>query len=233
MTTLFRSEETCIVCKKKSHHNLVCTTTAFGSRDLDLRPPSMERENIGYLVQRCPECGYCASELNPESVEEMGWAEKNDFIFKVSNVVNSDEYKIQLNHADYSELANSFLCKALVEIKTEELIEAYWSTANAAWACDDDLNQDSAIACRTKALKIIDKIHENDQKVLEEDDDEILQIDLLRRSKQFDKAKTLIDKFRPETSNEIILKILDFHEELIKKGDDSCYTIGGATGEGF
>ena len=64
------------------------------------------------------------------------------------------------------------------ELDREELIEAFWSTANAAWVCDDDLNQDSAIACRIKALEIIDTVHENDQKILEEDDDEILQIDL-------------------------------------------------------
>ena len=86
---------------------------------------------------------------------------------------------------------------------------------------------------RIKALEIIDKIHGDDQKILEKDDDEILQIDLMRRSQKFDEANELITKFRPKTDNEIILKILDFQEELIKKKDADCYTIEGATGDGF
>jgi len=64
MTTLFPQKETCFVCGNTSEHTVIGSTNAFGSPDLDLRPPEMQRSTITHRVQRCPTRATCRSPKN-------------------------------------------------------------------------------------------------------------------------------------------------------------------------
>ena len=57
MTTQSAEECTCAVCGRVSMQGVIMSTNAFGSPDLDLRPPPMERFTIDHWVQECPHCG--------------------------------------------------------------------------------------------------------------------------------------------------------------------------------
>ena len=54
----------CAVCGKNSQQKRLLSTNIQGFRDLDMRPPEMERSTIDTWVQRCPFCGYCAPEIS-------------------------------------------------------------------------------------------------------------------------------------------------------------------------
>jgi hypothetical protein len=56
-------------------------------------------------------------------------------------------------------------------------------------------------------------------------------VDLLRRSGQMDEASRVIAEHRPDISEDIIIRILDFQTILIENGDVSCHTISEALGE--
>lgn len=55
-------------------------------------------------VQRCPTCGYCAEEISKA-------------LPQAAAIVKSDDYVQPLTHPKFSELANSFFCKALIHEK--------------------------------------------------------------------------------------------------------------------
>ncbi len=64
MTTFADKKLKCCVCGKKSVHTIVRNTNAFGSNDLDTRPPEMMRSTLGVTIQRCPHCFYCSFDLS-------------------------------------------------------------------------------------------------------------------------------------------------------------------------
>jgi hypothetical protein len=64
MTTLHKQKIECAVCGTETEYTGIGSTSAFGSMDLDTRPPELERSTIFAWVQRCPECGYCASDVS-------------------------------------------------------------------------------------------------------------------------------------------------------------------------
>ena len=72
MTTMFKQKVRCSVCGEESEHLAIGSTNAFGSPDLDLRPPEMQRSTMPHWVQECPKCGYVAcviSDKCPVSAE--------------------------------------------------------------------------------------------------------------------------------------------------------------------
>ena len=66
MTTWYHQDVKCHHCGRKSQHNVLGSTNAFGSPDLDLRPPEMQRLTMEGWLQLCPHCGYCAPDLSEE-----------------------------------------------------------------------------------------------------------------------------------------------------------------------
>ncbi len=96
LTTLYEKKAQGSVCGTENEYTGIGSTNALGSLDLDTRPPEMERSTIFTWVQRCPECGYCASDVSITRPRAQA-------------VVNGEEYKDQLNDPTYPELANSFL----------------------------------------------------------------------------------------------------------------------------
>jgi hypothetical protein len=113
MTRIHGRSIICFVCGKDSLQANIASTIAFGSPDLDTRPPQMKRSTIMTWVQRCPECGYCASQLTDASTN-------------AGELVLRSDYREQLASDKYSELTNSFLCKSMIDLESGRLAEVAW-----------------------------------------------------------------------------------------------------------
>lgn len=219
MTTLYKERTRCAVCETETEYTGIGSTNSFGSPDLDTRPPEMARSTIFAWVQRCRACGYCASDVSKPTPQ-------------APSVVRSPEYARQLADSTYPELANSFLCKALLDANSEDYAGAAWSQIHAAWACDDAERDVQAKTCRSKAADMIRNARERGQKIADQDGAETaIQVDLLRRAGRLSDARQLIQTQRPTITEDIILKILAFQETLIASGDKACHTISEGLGE--
>ena len=63
MTTMFRQKYKCAVCGTEKEFYGIASTNSFGSPDLDLRPPEMQRSTMGQWIQQCPKCGYVSGSI--------------------------------------------------------------------------------------------------------------------------------------------------------------------------
>lgn len=216
MTTLYEKMARCAVCGTESKYTVIVSTNSFGSPDLDTRPPEMGRSTIFAWVQRCPECGYCASDIRHAPP-------------LTDTIIHDQGYIRQLIDEKFPELANSFLCQAFIEEISGDYAEAAWYIIYASWACDDAENKESAHKCRTKAVDMIIKAVANGQDFVEPHGAETaIQADLLRRAGRIAEARTLIAEKLDTISDEIISKILVYQDGLLSKGDEECHTIAEA-----
>ena len=216
MTTYFEGKTRCAVCGTETNYIDIGSTNAFGSPDLDTRPPEMQRSTICFWVYRCPECGYCASDVSKAPSQ-------------AATLVYSPEYARQLSDSNCPELANSFLCKALIVESSGDYSAAAWALIHAAWACDDDAKQEQARTCRSKAADMIEKALGSGQQFAEQDGaDTAIQVDLLRRAGCFTEARQLIAAKKHIITEDIISKVLDFQYVLLTNGDEACHTINEA-----
>ena len=124
MTTMFQDKVKCAVCGKESDHSFNGSTKALGELDLDTNPDKIELSALPYIVQRCPNCGYCSRELS-------------ELIKGADEQIDSDEYRAQLSNKKFPELANSFLCAGLLNEIAEEYDKAGWDCLHAAKGFDD------------------------------------------------------------------------------------------------
>jgi hypothetical protein len=219
MTTLYEEKARCAVCGTETEYTGIGSTNSFGSPDLDTRPPEMKRSTIFAWVHRCPECGYCASDVSVAT-------------HQAKSRVRDPDYSSQLTDSTLPELTNSFLCKALIDESSEDYASAAWSLIHAAWSCDDAEREAQAKKCRSKAADMIRKALESGQQVATQDGAETaIQVDLLRRAGRFNEAQKLIQTQRPAITEDIILTILAFQETLISSGDEACHTVSEVLGE--
>lgn len=119
-------------------HVGIASTNAFGSCDLDTRPPEMERSTLRSQVQRCPSCGFCAVEVK-------------DFDQRYSAILESEAYQKQLIAPECPELALTFLCAGMLAEGVTRHQEAGWLFLRAAWVCDDHKRDELARRCRCRA----------------------------------------------------------------------------------
>jgi hypothetical protein len=216
MTRVCRKTISCAVCGTGSEQRMISSTHAFGSRDLDTRPPVMPRSSISLWVQRCPECGYCASNL----AEDRPGAK---------TVVTNPKYKEQLADAAYPDRANSFLCKAMIEEVGGGKSKAAWAVIHAAWVCDDADKPEQAAVCRRKAAqRMVQTENGGETSGEEEDGRTAILVDLLRRSGQFEQAGRVIEERISGIKEENIRKVLLFQRTLIASSDSACHRIDEA-----
>lgn len=190
------------------------STNAFGSPDLDLRPPEMERSTMNMWVQRCPHCGYCAP-----SIEEK--------IDGADDRINSKEYKGLLNSSHYPELARDFLCCSMLLENAAEYAKAGQVALRAAWSCDDHQVLEAAIKCRLKAFDLLSMARDQGESIIEEGE-EALFADILRRSGRFEEALNYCRKGIVYPARKILDPVLKFQIQLIIEQDTKCYTIADA-----
>jgi tetratricopeptide (TPR) repeat protein len=162
-------------------------------------------------VQRCPHCDYCAP-----SIEEG--------IDGANDLIGRETYKAQLGASDYPELARNFLCCSMLLENAGDYAEAGRFAHQAAWACDDNQAVELAIECRLKAFDFYSKAREQGQVIIEEGEEAFL-ADILRRSGRFEQAMKFCNEGLKKAHNEMVISVLKFEMELIKRKNIQCYTV--------
>jgi hypothetical protein len=216
MTTTHKMFVGCRVCGKASSQFGIGSTSAYGYADLDSRPPEMRRSTIAYWVQRCPVCGCCAADL--EAVSESARA-----------LVESAHYRLQLHDEDFPELANSFLCSAMLLEDDEKYIEAAWASIHAAWACDDARVEASGTRCRNEAIRLIRLVREKGLALTDQpSSDPAILVDLFRRAGRFKEGIQEVDDALAHAEDETVRTLLRYQRSLLLKADRGLYTVEAA-----
>ncbi|WP_407421888.1 hypothetical protein [Methanobrevibacter sp.] len=200
MTTISQIEVECPICKTNFEISLLMSTNTWGSPDLDLRPPEMQRSTMNTWAYECPGCGYVASDFEDKP------AVTGEFI-------ESEFYQGCDGFEFKNPLSRIFYRQHLIEAHD---LEKFHALLHAAWACDDSEDSENARLLREKCLDIIKNI----------DIDETLEIqkaDILRRSRHF---AQVIEEYERKTYSEDILNLIkDFQIEKSRLEDDGCYTV--------
>ena len=207
-------EMACSVCGTRSQHEGIdASSCSYGPRDLDTRPPLPLRTALANLVLVCPSCGYAARNLMESDAN-------------VKPVLESPEYRAQMNDESLPPLANRFLCAALIADAREQLVYAGWSRVHAAWACDDKDDDVAAGRCRELALATFRQAQESGLSAIEGGPGEsLLLADLLRRAGRFEDAAAEIAKGLAEDPPEMLANIYRLEAELVEAKDAGAHTV--------
>lgn len=101
MTTFYGKSVDCAVCFSSTEITLLGSTNAFGSMDLDMRPPPMARDTLQFQIHQCPACGFCGPSL--------AWFEGLNI-----SLVKDSNYMAILSDKTYPQLANQFRAHAFL-----------------------------------------------------------------------------------------------------------------------
>lgn len=214
MTTFFHQSVTCANCRKPSEHQVLGSTNAFGSSDLDLRPPEMRRSTMRAWLQECPHCRYIASDIS----QPMG-----DL-----SLIARPEYGGLLNDQQFPDLARRFLAHAFL-FDASDPATAGLSRLHAAWVCDDSGQLEPAAECRKLAAECFASL-----KPFEDSEPGVTQgavlVDVLRRSGSFDQATSECGELLTFRSAQGLLRqVLEYQHRLIAECDSATHTVEEAT----
>jgi hypothetical protein len=208
----------------ETEHTHKGSSIRFGSPDLDNRPPEPERSAISTWVHRCPSCGYCASAVDvfipfPKEIVRQAAA----------------AYVEQLSDPTFPELANRFMCKAMITNRADGDAQEAWAFIHAAWVCDDAAQTEHARMCRIKAADRIDSAlnTSRDEHLTDDDElDRVIQVDVLRRAGRAAEARRVIEERIAWLSHaSIYFKVMAFERYLLNIGDEACHTVSEALDE--
>ena len=216
MTTMYEKEVKCCVCGTNSNHEVVGSSYSHGSSDLDTRPPEMTRSTIYYSIQRCPSCGYSASDLSEISGD-------------VKAHVESKEYQEIIGNKAIPKVAASFLALSYEKQQTHQYSESAWAAIHAAWIFDDKNKQKASKECRKKAISMIENANVHSQNMGDQAGaTEVLTIDLMRRAGMFEQALKLVEETKTKDIEEIILQVIAYEESLIESKDIDSHIVSEA-----
>lgn len=210
MSSIRKTEVTCIVCGNASTQTALTSTNQFGAPDLDLRPPQMARSTMRWWVQECPHCGYVAKDLSCKSFISQEFLEKEEYL--------------TCEHRSFkTRLAKTFYRDYLINREIGSTNAAFQSALRAAWACDDVRDSENATFCRLKALVELEElIYDSHSETAM-----IMKADILRRTGQFD---VLLEEYKDKTFLEDISnQIIAFQMQKAREQDVECYTVADAT----
>ena len=209
MTTLFQSEEKCGCCGKKVQVTRIGSTNAFGSPDLDLRPPEMQRSAMFCGMQYCPFCGYAAWELS-EKIEQTDELKR-----LLSEKIDLQDYVPRFERA-----------AAIAVLKGTEPDEVNWLYLCAAWCADDLDDQAKAKSLRQKILAntVLDGRMKPER---------LLQLlDIARRAGDKDFAEKLLALLSRKKLEPLLKNIVQFQKLLLEKNDTAAYTVEDVQDQG-
>ena len=201
----------CAVCGEETTLGVCKSTNAFGSPDLDLRPPPMQRDTMGFWVQKCPHCGYAARNISKYEETDRAY-------------LASEEYRgcegLPIRSAGCARFYQYHLLGKKRLNRREELD----GLLCAIWTCDDEGEEALAATLRLKAAAVLEAgIDGNGQDAKAREQELLQRADLLRRAGAFQK---LLDEYRDlSLEEELLARLLKFELGCAEAGDTRRYTV--------
>lgn len=212
MTKILSKKYTCAVCGATNDYNILVSTNCFGSPDLDLRPAEMQRSTMFAWLQECPECGYVSAQVSDPTIMTKKWLKSEGYL-----TCDGIDFK--------SYLAKKFYKSYWINLECINTKGAFFAILHAAWACDDERDDENACRCRRLAIplatRLIKKGYEKMDSLM------LVRADLMRRAGQFEELIETYSKVRFE--DDLYNRILQFQIERAEKKDRSCYTVDRVT----
>lgn len=207
MTQIIRKNFQCAICGHLSTHDVILSMHYTEWPDLDGRQTDMREAYFSASIQRCPSCGYCATDISKASAN-------------AKELVYSPDYCNQSENPDFPLLANSFICLSMIFEKDGDFSSAGWASLKASWICDDRNNIDEAKKCRLRAVEMFKKswIRGRGSQAFFHDEFVML-TDLLRRAEKFDEALAVCEEGLAKNQDEQFRKFLEYEKALIEKQD--------------
>lgn len=207
MTTLYRESTICPVCGTELTYSSIGSTNAFGSMDLDTRPPEMQRSTISHWLIECHECGYVSADMRTPALVDKAF-------------LSQEDYKSCDGYVFISNLTADFYRYYLINKANGNIKAAALALIHAAWTCDD-VQDTNAPDLRAKAAELLDMYpSEYDEGIY------IMRADLLRRSFQFERV---IEDYNNKTfSQDLLNDIARYQVKLAQEKDTECYTVADA-----
>lgn len=209
MTTMAKEKLKCSVCGTENEYHVIMSTNSFGSPDLDLRPPEMQRSTMPLWIQECHKCGYVSNDISKKTKIKLEFLQSKEYL-------SCDGINFK------SKLASRFYKYYMISLKNKKIKDAFFAVVHAAWACDDAEDFDNAKKCREIAVSLHSKL-EQDENL------SVMKMDLLRRSGQFEVLLNEYSSFK--YSQDILNKIAKFEMQKAMEKDTSCYTVSEAIGK--
>ena len=207
----------CAVCGTPTRVLLPERSVAFGSPDLDTRPPGgARRTGLARLVQRCTGCGLGARDLSaPPDDARDGIADP--------------EYREVLDDASLPAKAREFLCSARLAWAAGRVDDGFWDTLSAAWTSDDAQAADAADRCRGFALAALRLARASGRPVGDHDGiDDVIEADLLRRTGAFGDAERCIRRALDRRHDDVVEQVLRFERDLVGQQDRGVHRVSEA-----
>lgn len=199
----------CSVCGAESKQKFLVSTNAFGSPDLDLRPPEMQRSTMSCWLQVCPQCGYVAKLIGGAARADREW-------------LNSETYRTCGGIPVQNPLGKRFLKYYLTARQRQDWQAALYGAKCAAWACDDADEPQVAAFCRLLAVEAMEQLPQDAM----DENLQLQKLDLLRRAGQFETVLQEGGKLR--FTEPLMQKILQFQLAKAQQGDTACYRMSDA-----
>lgn len=204
----------CNICGRENEITVLAMANQQGTADLDFRPPEVRRSAMPLWVHKCDYCRnvFSTSEKMPDYEEKY---------------IDSKEYVNCGGIASLPELARKFVKLALIYQHCGEYKKAGDAFLCAAWDCDDERMDVTAIVCRKRALACYNEVDVSQLSKRELPELKLRIVDMLRRAGMYDEAIDFAEhlKFHREQN----IKIRDFEMELARAADKKCYRIEDIT----
>ncbi|MBL8018698.1 MAG: hypothetical protein JNM27_03455 [Leptospirales bacterium] len=227
MTTYFTKTVGCYCCGGQVEVRGIASTNSFGFSDLDFRPAEMARSTIATYPQYCPNCHYAWYDLNqgdPASPDAIQTSEYRAF-FREGQTSLSDQFAAIASLAD---LAN----ETSIRIRARH---------HRIWAADDAKDSQLATTTRLELCELIQKTNYAFEFSFDDSPNPgtetyristlLIQIDLVRRARNFETASAFLLNLRSSAGdNRFLTEIAQFLGERISDHDSACYTFGDALG---
>ena len=215
MPAIILVETECSLCGVINAQEQAGATTTTGLPDLDTRPAEPVRSLLPYRVQRCPNCGYCATDIFLEYPGAV-------------HLIRSEPYQKLLRRRSLPEKARQFLAWALIEEAAGEAGGAGWSALHAAWVCDDAEKPLGAIECRRLALERFTRQRALKGHILGFEDaslEDLMLADLYRRTGQFKEAEERARAGLGRQPADVVCRTLSRELELAARSDQLAHSL--------
>lgn len=200
----------CNICGRENEVTILALASNEGTADLDFRPPEVRRSAMPLWVHKCDYCRnvFSTSEPMPEYEEKY---------------IDSKEYVNCAGIAGLPELGKRFVKLALIYQHCKEYKKAGDAFLSAAWACDDERMDVTAIICRKRALSCYNEVDVSALAKRELPELELRIVDILRRSGMFREAVAFAKQMRFQKEQNILIQ--RFQIEKAEAGDKKCYRL--------